>query len=289
MKTVEKSKAKELVDELGLSEYWEKIGDVLKPSIHLTAEELTRDTVFTTGRSRLGGQPDLPQGIQWPELNNIPQSFVAQVNFKEIKPLMTGYDLPSTGMLYFFFNAQQEAMGFEPGDAGGFKVIYADVPASELSKRDYPGALPEHCRYAGAEVNFAAFFSIPYDETGVTVNLGMGEHEHEAYVTMLDEIEGIEPDHRMFGHIHFIQDMDLLRVCRMVNEGISCAGDPYEHDLMLRGLDKESRDWVLLFQVDTHTDLGMMWGDTGMLYYFIREEDLKNHRFDKTWAIMESL
>jgi uncharacterized protein YwqG len=31
----------------------------------------------------------------------------------------------------------------------------------------------------------------------------------------------------------------------------------------------------------------MMWGDLGMLYYWIREEDLAARRFDRVWGISQ--
>ena len=45
--------------------------------------------------------------------------------------------------------------------------------------------------------------------------------------------------------------------------------------------------WRLLAQVDSDDDLDMMWGDFGMLYYWIREEDLKNRHFDRAWMILQ--
>lgn len=31
----------------------------------------------------------------------------------------------------------------------------------------------------------------------------------------------------------------------------------------------------------------MMWGDVGRIYFWIREQDLKNFDFDKTWLILQ--
>ena len=32
---------------------------------------------------------------------------------------------------------------------------------------------------------------------------------------------------------------------------------------------------------------GMMWADAGMLYYWIRDDDLAAQRFDRAWCVMQ--
>ena len=46
-------------------------------------------------------------------------------------------------------------------------------------------------------------------------------------------------------------------------------------------------DWRLLMQIDTDDDADMMWGDAGMIYFWIRDQDLRARRFDKTWMIFQ--
>jgi hypothetical protein len=46
-------------------------------------------------------------------------------------------------------------------------------------------------------------------------------------------------------------------------------------------------DWILLLQLDSDDDAGMMWGDVGMLYFWIKREDLKKENFDNVWMILQ--
>jgi uncharacterized protein YwqG len=48
-----------------------------------------------------------------------------------------------------------------------------------------------------------------------------------------------------------------------------------------------SMDWHLLLQVDSEQAAGMMWGDVGRLYYWIRSKDLKAGNFDNVWLVLQ--
>ncbi|MEU8076754.1 DUF1963 domain-containing protein [Catellatospora citrea] len=59
-------------------------------------------------------------------------------------------------------------------------------------------------------------------------------------------------------------------------------------DPRVPSLQADATDWRLLWQVDTdERGLGWMWGDMGMLYFWIRSEDLAIGRFDRVWVILQ--
>ena len=39
--------------------------------------------------------------------------------------------------------------------------------------------------------------------------------------------------------------------------------------------------------IDSFDDIGMMWGDSGRLYWWIREADLAEGRWDATWLVLQ--
>jgi uncharacterized protein YwqG len=49
--------------------------------------------------------------------------------------------------------------------------------------------------------------------------------------------------------------------------------------------DVNANAWRLLLQVDSHDD--MMWGDVGMVYFWIPDEALRERAFDRTWLILQ--
>jgi uncharacterized protein YwqG len=52
-------------------------------------------------------------------------------------------------------------------------------------------------------------------------------------------------------------------------------------------LAEEMKSWRLLLQVSTDQNTGMNWGTGGILYFWIREEDLKSRQFDRVEAIIQ--
>jgi hypothetical protein len=50
--------------------------------------------------------------------------------------------------------------------------------------------------------------------------------------------------------------------------------------------DRERASWRLLLQIDSDDDLGLRWGDCGVLYFGMRADDLRAERFERaavTW------
>ena len=57
-----------------------------------------------------------------------------------------------------------------------------------------------------------------------------------------------------------------------------CSWDEVKADI-----EKHAGDWMLLLQLSTVTKGGfeLMFGDCGMLYFYIRKDDLAARKFDK--------
>jgi uncharacterized protein YwqG len=46
-------------------------------------------------------------------------------------------------------------------------------------------------------------------------------------------------------------------------------------------------EWRLLLQIDSEQDAGMLWGDVGRIYYWIRARDLAARHLDQAWLILQ--
>lgn len=277
------------------------------------------------GRTRLGGVPLVGEGFSWPRRTRTrklygaeiragtPLTLVAQVNLAEMPPVGPSgglRDLPRRGMLLFFCDEENLAFG-GPEDSDAFSVEYfpfdpdeetrmrlADVPDGLVTFDDYRGqwgmpdvvvleALPE--------------LALPAPGADEVHAMNLSDAESEAYWRLTETLEREggrlptdvaeklgeahhPPIHRLGGVPHEIQN-PMEAECELVRRGENPHALPYFRQEEVA--DEAKARWRLLLQVDSDDASGMMWGDAGMLYYWIRDDDLAAWRFDRTWCVMQ--
>src|SRR5512135_844899 len=96
-----------LIEKHGLKSHAEEINSLACRSIRLLASPASGQGIVIGG-SRLGGQPDLPPGFQWPACRDQPMSFVVQICLEDVAGFAPAQDLPSSGLLSFFYDSKQE-------------------------------------------------------------------------------------------------------------------------------------------------------------------------------------
>jgi uncharacterized protein YwqG len=238
------------------------------------------------GRTKIGGCPDLPDGLEWPVFNDKHLAFIAQINLAEVSEYDIEKSLPGAGILYFFYDADQETWGYDPEDLGGWKVIYYDGDRSLLKRIRFPEDIPEGSRYQACKVDLMNEPSLPAWESMYIEELNLSEAESDAYLDLFEsENEGLII-HKILGHPNQVQG-DMQLECQLVSNGLYCGDSSGYHDPRRKELEKSVGDWRLLLQIDSDEETGIMWGDTGRIYYWIREEDLRNKRFDKVWMVLQ--
>ena len=159
----------------------------------------------------------------------------------------------------------------------------------ELPSVDH--ALEEHTLIFNQAMTLPQFGSRAYDE--MVQELEMSEKEVDRYFDFLKAYEsgfyptgGVCYSHRMLGHSANIQG-DMQLEAQLVTNGLYCGGPSAYNDLKAKELESGADDWILLLQLDSDDQANLMWGDAGMLYYWIRSEDLAASRFDRTWMTLQ--
>jgi uncharacterized protein YwqG len=251
-----------------------------KPSIRLTASS-------GVGMSRIGGLPSLPDGMAWPEWKGKPLSFLCQLNLAEIPEACDRQDLPKTGMLYFFYDQEQSTWGFDPKDQGSWRVLYsAASPATDVPRAAPPGLAAEAI-FKGKSVSFTPAQTYPDWDDDRVMALDLDDNQLNEYSDLCAKVFEDAPAHCLFGYPMPVQGNGMDLECQLASNGLYCGDATGYQDPKAKTLEAGRSDWMLLFQLDTDDDTGMMWGDCGMIYFWIRKQDLKEGRFDKCWLILQ--
>lgn len=248
--------------------------------------------VAAPGDCKLGGKPYLPADFEWPTFKSgdddttQPLSFFCQINLAQVKPYDKDNALPENGMLYFFYECESSTWGFDPADNGAARVFYFEN-TDGFAPLDLPDDLEEEYRIPEIAVKFKSQKSYPsFEEFENYSDLDCDGDDYDETLEKLGvDTDCDAEDHKLLGYADLIQG-EMLTECERVSRGLYCGdAESYENtpDEVKADIEKHAGDWTLLLQLSTVTkgDFEWMFGDCGMLYFYIRKDDLAAKRFDK--------
>ena len=209
-----------------------------------------------------------------------PLSFLACVDLSSLSKTLPQPWLPSSGHLLFFYDAENQPWGFDPKDRGGWAVMpagdeqrAASAPMAESLRRHY--------------IDFRRIDTYPSWERPEVEALALTDAEAESLAALQDSSYGGLPRHQAGGLASPVQGDQMELECQLVSNGVYC-GDPAGYDSpKARALRSGAKDWRLLLQIDSDDDLGVMWGDGGTLYFWIKESDALSGRFENCWVVLQ--
>ena len=217
-----------------------------------------------TGCSKYGGRPDVPADFQWPHDNSgYPLSLLLQIDCADLAPLDREGLLPTSGHLYFFYELSEMR---RDGKKNSVRVIYNDLFSSQLHPLDYPVNLDKEHQLRECRLQFSQITSLPdIEEIGHLTHKPFKTIDNlefeEASAQLLEEYwTGSEGIGNMLGYAFLIQK--------------PIVKDLSNHVLLLE-LDS-SEYW----QEDVKTHHNLQFGNDGIIYFYIKREDLLARRFD---------
>lgn len=233
------------------------------------------DTMFPPGASKLGGAPDLPSGLPWPDWNGIPLAFCAQIALTDVHHQAQAVGLPGSGLLSFFIDYQQRADGSDASMRDGWRVLFFPHDTA-LLRTALPAVLPAQGRFGAATMLFYAGLSLPANPTVRSSALQLTDDERRYYENWYSDQQTAlpAPRHQLFGEATQLQD-DIFLTCTQAAPGLR---DPAH----------AAQDWQLLLQLDSDEACGMQWGSAGMLSFVIERSALAARQFDQAWAVLQS-
>lgn len=273
----------------GLSAAAETIRGLVRPCYHITRTPAA-DAHLPIGTSRFGGLPDVAAGFVWPEVTTsqhpVAMEFVGQIRLQDL-PHPVPESLPSQGLLSFFARWNEGRVLFFPEGTPLQRAVSPRPPETVaptgIFQKLFAGLArkPEpHRTYRPCTLALAPGISLPDGSSAMVDQLKLSHADAEAYVeSVLEPLP--EPHHQMFGYARPVQtemeiECDFLRRHQEV-----AWNSPTDRFVAA------TRDWVLILQVDTDENggPGWMWGDAGIVYFWIHRDDLAARAFDKVICI----
>jgi len=248
------------------------------------------------GASKFGGLPDVPSTFEWP-IYGRPLSFFCQLNLAD---LHLDIGLPTAGMLYFFLDAADVPIG-EMIEQPKWRVLFAESnPAAPLSRASSPG----RCQIFKERMMGLFPEDTMCDSMNVdTFEIPVSVYDFDDLDSALNQIYEKGAVHRVGGYPQCIGRQTVERDCHFYldwqpnhldwrpnhwppDEDQDQYQDPDDYEDIKTSREQE-RKWRLLLQVDNDKTVGTAWGNVDRMYFMIKEEDLRDRRFDKVWFVSQ--
>lgn len=222
---------------------------------------------------------------------DLPLAFLCQINLASVQQACKVPDLPKSGILQCYYEIEKDLWPLDPCDSGGFRVLYFP-PGTDLTPAKVPVDLKEaHC-FEPHAISFDQFWSLPhwFSDTCL-VSEEDDEAEFYSYIDLIYELEypgADEPDHagQIGGWPPLIQG-DMQIECQLASNGVD-PGEQYadEPDPRIKSLTRGAQHWQMVVMLESVSELGWNWGDSGYLYYWARQEESKRSDFSGAWSMM---
>ncbi|RYG75475.1 DUF1963 domain-containing protein [bacterium] len=253
----------------------------LRPSISLKIVQETEEAI-SVGASKFGGVPDVPEGFEWPQWNEIPLGFLAQLNLDEIAPFDTENLLPKSGLLSFFISFDEENEVWGAADQRqGWQVFHFEnwgLARSEFMP-DAQTVLP------ALKVLPEASWTLPFSSESVIAeffdedNLNFSEDVCEGYPGFYSDFcELFSAANKISGWPNTLQN-PIEPLCQAEFASYLKKQDYWDEG----GVER----WRFVFQFDSNVYIEEDWLYVGVFYFWVRYYDLEIGDFSSTWLMQQ--
>lgn len=275
----------EMAETAGLARHAEIMRRYLMPCVGF---DLLDGWLEGSSLSKLGGVADLAPGTPYPTYKDQPLDLLLQIDLSELPRHGLSASLPKAGLLSFFYAIEDGPWGFDPADFGAFRVIHSpDIEEVRSTEVRGPAALEERA------MRFWQAWSLPSygSRAGDRLASEMGEFPEDYFAFRRTLLKANAPPsayaaHQIGGHSNNVQG-DMQLEAQLVSNGLYCGNSSGYRDPRAAELEKTCEDWQLLLQLDSDEDDRFMWGDCGMLYFWMRQQDIHDSQFESAWMALQ--
>lgn len=256
------------------------------------------DGYDTPGHSRMGGLPDLPKGMAWPQGRQGALAFVMQLRLDEATGILPS-GMPDRGMLYFFVEDDELAKNVK------HKLMWVeDISALQtakqplMSKMHVDDLIPHAIKIVhGVDVPIWDLYSLDCRERDDSSDL---LSRFESLLKGTSDPEGTAG--KLFGNQSRerhspLECMALLSLSSSDSRPLSAVGqDTWERLKTTREayadspdkIEEEINGWCQLLQIDSNFAVGFNIWDAGSYQVMLRHSDIAKRDFEKSHAMLET-
>ena len=259
---------------ISLSRPLESLRTVLEPSIVEYIKMNVSSTAAHIINSKLGGMPYLPKGMMHPQDEKAEYMLLlAQVNFAEgLFPA----PFPAKGLLQFFISPSAYEQTLNIGGiltTNCFHVRYHPTTATENAVTDFSYLQPVQPNRRPVKNELPLSFSKELEPVSAT------DYRLTHFITPKLMEQFTKPEHQLFSEIYlrYFSGADM-----------KMGGYPYfiGEDIRKNNPTLQIHD-TLLLQVVSNDALDIMWGDCGVLKFFINRNQLEKLDFSDVLLFTE--
>ena len=251
--------------------------------LHKPAIRIIKTDKKTT--SKFGGEPyaDSDQFI-WPESKGKPMAFLAQLDLSKIAKQYKYDWLSDQGFLLFFYDVIEMPWGFDPKDRGQWAVLYQKTCEIKI---DYPKQIDAFSKLKESFIDFKRVEILPdCDDESVKVR-NLTDEEIDLYIEEYADTGDDSPLHQVGGFPSPVQGNYMELESHLASHGIYLGDGKGYECAKAKAIEAGAKEWKLLFQFDSDDDLDVMWGDCGMIYFWVQESKSRAEKFDNAWLILQ--
>lgn len=260
------------MENLKLPRELEKLRGNIEATLRPTIKIATNEEKTTFHQSKFSGFPYLPKTEQLPrDANGEQMKLLAQINFEELPNGLENF--PKQGILQFFLAVDDDLMGLDLDHQTmqtNFKVKYYNdiLPVDQLVTDFSPDKDTENEYFPVTKE-----LSLKYRLEQEAVSVADVAFENEEFFKDVDFEEVIKNEGN--------EEITLWDIYAdtLTNEGHKMGGYGFFTQTDPREYEPYDNHTILLLQIDTDDEAGIMWGDAGVGNFFIKKEDLKKCDF----------
>lgn len=235
-------------------------------------------------RSHFGGRPDLPADVPWPKWQGRPLDFLLRLSLADLQPVLPVGGLPASGALLFFYAAEEQPWGFDPKDKGSCAVLHVPDRAAPVGAES---AATDGALMPRRSIGLRRIDTRPSVSNERVDGLKLDQTEFDDYLRLLEAPFQGRPKHQIGGWPTVLQNDSMQLECQLASHGLFCGDASGYEDPRAATLQPGAAQWRLLAQIDTDDDLGLMWGDCGIIYFWLREGESGQLDLKQPWLILQ--